>query len=151
VETIVSDAEQNDRLAYEQRLNERVLNRADLRKEREVILDLYKHHLNLLLQANVFIYAVTGALLSFVFIHLNVPGIRLILAFPVVFSLGFAIFLYRARRNINNSMEELIRIAKALNVNTYPMIDALPMGLSLSAVVLLLVAALVTAGAFFIK
>lgn len=147
----MSDAEQDDRLAYEQRLNEHVLNRGDLRKEREVILDLYKHHLNLLLQANVFIYAVTGALLSFVFAHLNIPHIKVILAFPILFSLGFAIFFHHVRKDINNNKEELIRIANALNVNTYPMIDALPMGLSLSAVVLLLVAALVTAGAFFIK
>ena len=63
----MANVEPNDLLAYERRIDAHELKREDLLREREVILDLYKCHMHLLLQANIFIYAVTGALLSFVF------------------------------------------------------------------------------------
>lgn len=51
---------------YSERISSGTITKDDLRAERQVILDLYQHHLKVLLEANVFIYAVTGALLSFV-------------------------------------------------------------------------------------
>lgn len=125
--------------------------REDLCKERDVILDLYKHHLQLLLNANVFIYAVTGALLSFVSTHLDVAFIRCVLVFPILFCVAFAAFFLLARRDINNSQEELKTISVALSANTYPRIDALPLGLLVSAIALIIVAALIVAGALYIK
>jgi hypothetical protein len=100
--------------SYTARLNTGQVTKDDLRGERDVILDLYKHHLKLLLEANVFIYAVTGALLSFVFTHLSVPHIRWVLSFPFVFGLSFVAFFWMAGRGIEYNQKELDLIAGAL-------------------------------------
>src|SRR5581483_6009319 len=68
--------------AYLQRLANGEITRDILLKERDMMLDLYKHHLKLLLEANIFIYAVTGALASFVITHTGIPHIRWVLLLP---------------------------------------------------------------------
>jgi hypothetical protein len=143
--------EQSDLRAYEPRIDAHELKREDLLREREIILDLYKCHMHLLLQANVFIYAVTGALLSFVFTHLSIPHIRWVLVFPVLFAVAFAIFFWLARKDIDNNKLELLRIAKALKVNVYPRIDALPLGLSVSSLALFVMAVVIALGGFLIR
>lgn len=118
--------------------------------ERETILDLYKHHLRLLLEANVFLYAVTGALLSFVVAHLGVRHIRWVLLFPGVFHLMFAIFFLLAGRGIAFNERELGLISDALNVNIVPRLDALKLGLRVSSAALFIVVALVAYAACII-
>lgn len=118
--------------------------------ERETILDLYKHHLRLLLEANVFLYAVTGALLSFVVAHLGVRHIRWVLLFPGVFDLMFAIFFLLAGRGIAFNERELGLISDALNVNIVPRLDALKLGLRVSSAALFIVVALVAYAACII-
>src|ERR1019366_1581322 len=86
---------------YRERLQAGKVSKRDLQTERETILDLYKHHLRLLLEANVFLYAVTGALLSFVVAHLRVPHIRLVLLFSGLFDAMFAVFFLLAGRDIS--------------------------------------------------
>jgi hypothetical protein len=105
---------------YKERLETGAVLRTDLGAERDTILDLYKHHLRLLLEANVFLYAVTGALLSFVVAHLCVPHIRWVLLFSGVFDGMFAVFFLLAGRGIAINELELGLISNALNVNTVP-------------------------------
>ena len=126
-----------------QRYQERLL-----KAERDTILDLYKHHLRLLLEANVFLYAVTGTLLSFVFSHLLLPHIRWVLLVVGVFDTMFAIFFLLAGRGIAVSELELGLISNALGVNTVPRLDALKLGLKVSSAGLLIVAALVGCAEF---
>jgi hypothetical protein len=124
---------------YTDRLLDGTVTKDDLRSEREIILDVYKHHLKLLLEANVFVYAVTGALLSFVVTHLTVPHIRWVLVFPVVFDTAFAIFFLIAGIGIHYSEHELELIAAALDTNVYQKLAALRFGLWVSATALFLV------------
>lgn len=124
--------------------------RSDLQAERETILDLYKHHLRLLLEANVFLYAVTGALLSFVVTHLSVDHIRWVLLFPGVFDAMFAIFFLLAGRGITINEHELDLISSALNVNTFPRLDPLKLGLRVSSGALVIIAVLAIVGAAFL-
>lgn len=119
---------------YAQRLSSGAVTRAELRSERDVILDLYKHHLKLLLEANVFVYAVTGALLSFVVVHPAIPHIRSVLAFPIVFDGAFSVFFWVTGNGIHYNEKELDLIAVALNVNVVPRLDALRLGLKVSSV-----------------
>jgi hypothetical protein len=133
---------------YTDRLLNGTVTKDDLRSEREIILDVYKHHLKLLLEANVFVYAVTGALLSFVVTHLTVPHIRLVLVFPPVFDLAFAVFFLIAGIGINNNEEELKLIANALHANVYQKLAALRLGLWVSAIALALVALIISCAAY---
>jgi hypothetical protein len=127
------------------------VSKSDLTAERETILDLYKHHLRLLLEANVFLYAVTGALLSFVVAHLRVPHIRLVLLFSGLFDAMFAVFFLLAGRDIAVNERELGLISNALNVNTVPRLDALKLGLRVSSAALFIVAVLIACAAFLIR
>jgi hypothetical protein len=135
---------------YQERLRTGAVSKEDLRAERDTILDLYKHHLRLLLETNVFLFAVTGALLSFVVAHIGMPHIRWVLFFPVVFDGMFAIFLLLAGRGIDFSEAELQLISRALGVNTFPFLDALKLGLRVSAVALLIAALLIACTVLFI-
>ena len=135
---------------YQERLQAGTVSKSDLTAERETILDLYKHHLRLLLEANVFLYAVTGALLSFVVAHLCVPHIRWVLLFSGVFDAMFAVFFLLAGRDIAVNERELGLISNALNVNTVPRLDALKLGLRVSFAALFIVAVLIACAAFLI-
>jgi hypothetical protein len=135
---------------YQERLQAGTVSKSDLKAERETILDLYKHHLRLLLEANVFLYAVTGALLSFVVAHLGVHHIRWVLLFPGVFALMFAVFFLLAGRGIAFNERELSLISDALNVNIVPRLDALKLGLRVSSGALFIVVALVVCAACLI-
>jgi|ERR1700674_1311776 hypothetical protein len=128
---------------YIQRLASGTVSKEDLRSEREVILDLYKHHLKLLLEANIFVYAVTGALLSFVVAHLTVPHIRWVLVFPAIFDAVFGVYFWVAGTDINYNERELNLIATGLDVNVVPRLDALKLGLKISSVALLVVSVFV--------
>jgi hypothetical protein len=136
--------------SYANRLDSGSVTREDLRGERDVILDLYKHHLKLLLEANIFVYAVTGALLSFVVTHLAVPHIRWVLVFPVVFDSAFAGFFWMAGYGINYNERELHLIANGLQVNVVPRLDALKLGLRVSSAALLAVALFVGCAGYVI-
>jgi len=135
---------------YTTRLKSGALTKDDLREERKVILDLYQHHLKLILEANVFIYAVTGALLSFVATHLSIPHVRWVVAFPAVFNLAFAVFFWKAGDGIQYNEKELDLIAGALNTNVVPRLDPLKLGVIVSAVTLTLVAILVVCAGIFL-
>lgn len=133
---------------YLQRLDNGEITRDILLKERDVMLDLYKHHLKLLLEANVFVYAVTGALASFVITHPSVPHVRWVLLLPSVVCAGFAGLFAYVTFEIGNTKEELNYISEALKTNTFPAIDALPIGLwvsagALTAILLLLIAGMI--------
>ena len=135
---------------YRERLQAGKVSKRDLQTERETILDLYKHHLRLLLEANVFLYAVTGALLSFVVAHRCVPHIRWVLLCSGVFDAVFAVFFLSAGRGIAFNECELGLISNALNVNVVPRLDALKLGLRVSSAALFIVAVLVACAAFLI-
>jgi hypothetical protein len=136
---------------YTDRLLDGTVTKDDLRSEREIILDVYKHHLKLLLEANVFVYAVTGALLSFVVTHLTVPHIRWVLVFPPIFDLAFAVFFLIAGIGISNSEEELKLIALALHANVYQKLAPLRLGLWVSSIALTLVALLIGYASYWIS
>ena len=133
---------------YPQMLANKQITTETLLKERDVMLDLYKHHLKLLLETNVFVYAVTGALASFVITHTSIPHIRWVLLLPSVVCLGFAGLFAFVTFKIGHTREELGYISEALNTNTSPVIDALPISLwvsacALTAILILLVASII--------
>src|SRR5712692_1748083 len=59
--------------------------------------DLYRDYLSLVLRANLFFYAITGAITSYYLAHQSVPEARYGLLLPMLMSLGLAgIFFYGA-------------------------------------------------------
>src|SRR4051794_40109586 len=84
-------------------------------KQYELHVELYKFYLELVLKANTFFFAITGAILSYYFTHLAFPRIRLALVLPLVMNVALAgIFLYGVvlLRPVRN---EMFRIRDELN------------------------------------
>ena len=140
-----------DRLeSYTARIKDGRVTADILLRERDLIIDLYKHHMQLLLQANIFVFAVTGALASFVVTHPDVPHIRLIFVFPSVFNAAFAVFFWKVGTGLDYNQQELDQLAGALGVNIVPTLRALQLGLWGSAAALAIVSMLSLVALFII-
>jgi hypothetical protein len=114
--------------------------------EREVLLEQYRHHLKLVLEANVFIYAVSGAIASFVASHTAISNVRWVLLLPCSVCFAFAVMFVLVSLNFNYVWDELGRIAEGLNTNTVPIVSALPLALRISAILLFVISLLLFAG-----
>ena len=134
-------------LSYEARLNSGQVTKEDLVTERAVILEQYRHHLKLLLEANVFLFAVTGALCSFIITHQDIPDLRFGWIFIAIFDGTFACFFGVQSLTYAFEEKELDRISKALRVNSVPSVASMRWALRISAVGLGL-SALVGGGQF---
>jgi hypothetical protein len=110
-------------------------------RQYELLVNMYRFYLELFLKFNVFLYAVTGAIVSVYLTKLNEPVMRFALLLPVVMNLFFGlVFVYGATR-IEVSQKEVKEICGALELSTYPAFRVLTVVLSLGAVLLFLIAA----------
>jgi hypothetical protein len=135
--------------SYIKKLMAGTIDREALYKQQDALLSLYKHHLKVLLEANVFIYAVTGTIASFVITHSTSPYGRWILWLPAIVCILFAVFFFIVSTGFNYTDQELGAICAALNIETFPRIQALPIALRVSGVLLCLIGALLIVGFFF--
>jgi hypothetical protein len=137
--------------SYIKKLTGGTIDRETLYKQQDVLLELYKHHLKVLLEANVFIYAVTGAISSFVLTHSTLPNVRWILWLPAIVCILFAVFFFIVSKGFNYTDQDLRAICSALNTESYQRIQALPIGLRVSGVLLFLIGALLIVGFFIFR
>ncbi len=136
--------------SYEERLANGSLTRAELESHRESNLTLHKEHLKLLLEANVFVYATTGALVSFVITHTDIPHIRAVLWLPIILGLAFATLFFTVSFGFKVMDIDLQAIAVALRLNTSQTINALPIALWISALALIVMAAMLIIGYLYL-
>jgi len=102
-------------------MNQSSLSKNDLWKQYEVSVDLYKHYLKLVIELNVFYYAITGAIVSYYFAHrMEAPEVRFALILPILMSVLLAgFFIYGSRMN-RYSREEMFRVRNALGLQVVP-------------------------------
>jgi len=102
-------------------MNIPALSKDDLWKQYEISVDLYKHYLKLVIEMNVFYYAITGAIVSYYFAHrTEAPEIRFALMLPILMSVLLAgFFIYGSRMN-RYSREEMFRVRDALGLHVAP-------------------------------
>lgn len=135
--------------SYIKKLVAHTIDRDTLFKQLDTLLDLYKHHLKVLLEANVFVYAVTGAIASFVITHSTLPHVRDILWLPAVVCIMFSGFFFRVSTGFDYTDQDLSAICNALNIETYPETKALPIALWVSAILLATIFVLLILSFFF--
>jgi hypothetical protein len=82
--------------------------------------ELYKFYLDLVIKLNVFYYAVTGAILSFVVGHLNEPNYKYAVLLPLLMSVGLAIVSFYAAGLVPMLRREIQACSGALALKTYP-------------------------------
>lgn len=102
-------------------MNTPAVSREDLWKQYEISVDLYKHYLKLVIEMNVFYYAITGAIVSYYFAHrTEEPEIRFALVLPILMSLLLAgFFIYGSIMN-RFSRVDMFRIRDALGLRVAP-------------------------------
>ena len=96
-------------------------------EDKKILFEKYKHdidthrgYLDLTLKANVFFYAVTGAILSYYFAHNgDHEYMEYSLLFPVVMSFFFGLFFLRGSKLSENSQMDIEYMAGALGFKTY--------------------------------
>lgn len=113
----------------------------DLWKQYDVHVDLYKHYLKLVIEMNVFYYAITGAIVSYYFAHrIEEPEIRFSLMLPIAMSAFLAFFfLYGIIKN-HESRKEMYRIGAALKLKVVPEFGVLSGLLGIFAILMISVA-----------
>jgi hypothetical protein len=88
-------------------------------------IDIYKFYLSIIIQMNLFYYGITGAILSFYFLHSEISYLKYSLLLPIIFSVGLiAIFISGISKSkvLNNDTKE---IACKLNLDTFHDLDTL--------------------------
>jgi hypothetical protein len=107
----------------------------------ETLVGLYKHHLDITLKTNIFIYAITGAILSFYFSKPQCNGIlRYSLIFPSFLNLSYAVFFFLASTKITPFDNDIKAISRALGLMSYPDVRFLKYALRMSSLLFLMVA-----------
>lgn len=91
-----------------------------------ILVDLYKHYLDVAWKASVWYYAVTGAILTYYLGHDSdqLPGpLPLLLLFLALVSLGLALLNIKAAGNFMSTRDLLERIACKLNLPGRPHVE----------------------------
>ena len=87
--------------------------------------ELHRTYLDLVIKINVFYYAITGAIISFYFLHVkDEPLLKYSLILPFLMSIGLAIFFWRSAGASQPSQKEIARLAGALGFEVYSVVAA---------------------------
>lgn len=85
--------------------------------------ELHRTYLDLVVKINALYYAVTGAIISFYFLHIEKdPLIKYSLIFPLFMSLALAIFFWRSAKACKPSQDEIERLSKVLKFEAYSVV-----------------------------
>jgi len=107
-------------------------NTETLTKHYEVLIDAYKHHLDLVLKVDAFYYAVTGAITSYYLSKPNVGYMRFALILPILMGATLAIFVFFAAYWVDPLGHELDRVKDSLGFQAIPSVTFIKLLLVIS-------------------
>lgn len=102
--------------------------------------DLHKHYLKLVIEFNAFYYAITGAIVSFYFAHVDQPLVKDSLVLPFAMSLLFAGFFAYGAVLTRVTRADVYKIRDALKLGSAPEMQVLTALLYISSILMLIVA-----------
>lgn len=110
-------------------------------KQYQTNVELFKFYMDLVVKFNVFFYAVTGAIISFVLAQVGASAmVRWALALPLVMSLCFAVFFVYGAVLMRILRNETFELRDALHLRAAPDVGVLSILLLLFAFIYLLIA-----------
>jgi len=103
-------------------------------------IDTHKGYLDLAIKLNIFYYAITGAIISFYFLHVEEQSlVKFSLVLPIMMSLGLTVFLWKGADASKISHQNIEHTAAQLGFQTFSAIAAvLELLLRIFSVLLLL-------------
>ena len=82
--------------------------------------ELHRGYLDLVIKINIFYYAITGAVISFYFLHFkDEPLLIYALILPFVMSVAFAIFFYRSAMAADISQRYIEKITEEMKLDYF--------------------------------
>jgi hypothetical protein len=110
-------------------------------KQYQQNVDLFKFYMDLLIKFNVFFYAVTGAIISFVLAHSSEHDLlRYALLLPLIMSVAFAGFFIYGAVLMRVLRDETFAIRDALRLKAAPDVGVLTVMLIMFSVIFVLIA-----------
>jgi hypothetical protein len=107
----------------------------------KVHIDLYKFYIDATIKVNVFVYAITGAILSFFFTKVeDVPLVKWSLVLPIVLNLGLACLCIYGANRLEITRRDVFRIRDLLGLVVAPEMKVLGVLLWIFAVAEILTA-----------
>lgn len=86
-------------------------------------IELHRGYMDLAIKLNLFFYAITGAIVSFYFLHIGEkPLLKWSLVLPFFMSVSFALFFFFSARSTSATNDEILRICKELDLPVYSLI-----------------------------
>jgi len=101
--------------------------------------DLYKFYLSLVLKANIFYYAITGAILSYYFTNIEKGPIKYSLLLPIILSISLGMIFLRGALLMKYPRREMFRIRDELGLDSAPEFNILTLFLYVFGIILFLV------------
>ncbi len=102
--------------------------------------DLYKFYMDLVVKFNIFYYAVTGAILSFVFAHPDAEDVKYALVLPIIMSVAFASFFIYGALLMGVTRADVFAIRDRLGLQVAPDVGVLSVLLYIFSAVFIVVA-----------
>lgn len=102
--------------------------------------ELYRSYLELALKVNIFYYAITGAILSYYFAHIEEPSVKLALLLPFLMSLALGIFLIYGAIISDITRTDILNTAGKLGFKVIPEVKVLKYLLLIFGSLMILVA-----------
>ncbi len=101
---------------------------------------LYTFYLDLIIKANLFLYGITGGIVTIVFANSHVKGIRWSLLLPFLFCVAFVLISFRGAKEAKEFRNEIFRIRDILNIRLAPHVDILVLTLLATGIIYIIVA-----------
>ena len=130
-------------------MSEEINDKGLLWKQYEVLCELYKFYLDLIIKSNLFFYAITGGIMTYIFTNPKIPMMRWSLALPVMLSLSLAVISLRGVKQARELKDELYKLRDELEIGLAPHVDILVFALQSTGVIYLFVAVLMLLLFFF--
>lgn len=114
-------------------------------RQYNLLSDLYKFYLELLVNSNLLIYGITGGIVAYTFSNAGIPIIKWSLVLPLFFCMSTALLCIRGVRQARELRQEMYLIRDTLHIGLAPHVDVLIYALFASGIMLVL-----ASGALFV-
>lgn len=112
-------------------------------KQYQMMVDIYKFHFEIVLKFIIFYYAITGAVLSYIFSQPNSGFMRFGLVLPIFMGIALGLFALFGAVEVDPLKKDITRVTEQLHLKPFPserLLDRLALMLSVTSVLCFLTA-----------
>lgn len=108
-------------------------------RQYNLLSELYKFYLELILNSNLLLYGITGGIVAYTFSNTDFPLIKWSLVLPLLFCMTYAFLSLRGVRQAKELQQEIKTIRAKLQIGLAPHVDVLVFTLFATGIMFVLV------------